>query len=80
MAKKGSQSCITTPYKTTCGGQALIEGIMMQGPERRAVVVRKPDGELEVTTWDIQPRKSLWRPSSEGSRPSVRPCTTASRP
>ena len=61
MAKKGSQSCITTPYKTTCGGQALIEGIMMQGPERRAVVVRKPDGELEVTTWDIQPRKSLWR-------------------
>ena len=61
MAKKGSQSCITTPYKTTCGGQARFEGIMMQGPERRAVVVRKPDGELEVTTWDIQPRKSLWR-------------------
>ena len=40
MAKKEPQSCITTPYKTTCGGQALIEGIMMQGPDRRAVVVR----------------------------------------
>ena len=26
MAKKEPQSCITTPYKTTCGGQALIEG------------------------------------------------------
>jgi len=28
------------------GGQALIEGIMMMGPEKKAVVVRKPDGEL----------------------------------
>lgn len=35
-------------FKTTCGGQALIEGIMMRGPEKEAVVVRKPDGELEV--------------------------------
>ena len=60
MAKKEPQSCITTPYKTTCGGQALIEGIMMQGPDRRAVVVRKPDGELDVTTWEVEPRKSIW--------------------
>ena len=29
-------------FKTTCGGQALIEGIMMRGPEKEAVVVRKP--------------------------------------
>lgn len=29
------------------GGQALIEGIMMLGPEKKAVVVRKPDGGLE---------------------------------
>lgn len=35
-------------FKTTCGGQALIEGIMMRGPEKEAIVVRKPDGELEV--------------------------------
>ena len=61
MAKKEPQSCITTPYKTTCGGQALIEGIMMQGPDRRAVVVRKPDGELDVTTWEVESRKSIWR-------------------
>ena len=37
-----------TPFKTTCGGQALLEGILMQGPEKRAIVVRKPDGELSV--------------------------------
>ena len=30
--------------RTTIGGQALIEGIMMQGPERVATVVRKSDG------------------------------------
>jgi uncharacterized protein YqhQ len=49
------------PFKTSCGGQALIEGIMMQGPDRRAVVVRKPDGEMEIETWDVKPRKQVWR-------------------
>jgi uncharacterized protein YqhQ len=49
------------PFKTSCGGQALIEGILMQGPDRRAVVVRKPDGELEIETWDVKPRKPIWK-------------------
>jgi len=31
--------------KTSIGGQALIEGIMMRGPEKTACVVRKTDGE-----------------------------------
>lgn len=31
-------------FKTTIGGQALIEGIMMRGPAKTAVVVRTPDG------------------------------------
>ena len=60
MAKKETQCC-DTPFKTSCGGQALMEGIMMQGPDRRAVVVRKPDGELDVTTWDIPERKKVWK-------------------
>ena len=34
-------------FKTMIGGQALIEGIMMLGPEKKAVVVRRPDGGLE---------------------------------
>jgi len=33
--------------KTTIGGQALFEGILMKGPHDTAVVVRKPDGCLE---------------------------------
>lgn len=41
-------------FKTTCGGQALIEGIMMRGPEKEAIVVRKPDGELEVKVEELK--------------------------
>ena len=31
-------------FKTMIGGQALMEGIMMQGPDKRAIVVRGPEG------------------------------------
>lgn len=33
--------------KTTIGGQALFEGILMKGPYETSIVVRKPDGEME---------------------------------
>lgn len=42
------QVCPTKGFKTMCGGQALIEGIMMRGPKKQAIVVRKPDGELAI--------------------------------
>ena len=38
-------------FKTAIGGQALIEGIMMRGPEKDAVVVRK-DGQLQTEVKD----------------------------
>lgn len=60
MAKQDTgYSC--TPFKTSCGGQALMEGIMMQGPERRSIVVRKPNGELDITTCEVKPRTGLWK-------------------
>ena len=31
-------------FKTTIGGQALIEGILMRGPEKQCIVVRGPEG------------------------------------
>lgn len=34
--------------RTSIGGQALIEGIMMKGPDKIATAVRKPDGEIEI--------------------------------
>lgn len=33
---------------TSIGGQAVIEGIMMRGPEKIATAVRKPDGEIII--------------------------------
>ena len=53
--------CCDTPYKTTCGGQALIEGILMQGPEKRAIVVRKPDGTLDYKIEENAGRPAFWR-------------------
>ncbi|MGN0153782.1 MAG: DUF1385 domain-containing protein [Lachnospiraceae bacterium] len=34
--------------KGTLGGQAVIEGVMMKGPESYSVAVRKPDQKIEV--------------------------------
>ena len=36
-------------FKTSVGGQALMEGIMMRGPEKICVAVRKPDGEIDLS-------------------------------
>ncbi len=49
MPEKELQSC-ATPFRTMIGGQALIEGIMMLGPEKKSIVVRRPDGGLEIKT------------------------------
>ena len=59
MAKKESQSCCEK-FKTSIGGQALIEGIMMRGPEKDAIVVRGKDGlTLEVSDRKINPPGSF---------------------
>ena len=46
-------------FKTSIGGQALIEGVMMRGPQKIAMAVRKPDGDLQVDVWDA-PKKTVW--------------------
>ena len=33
-------------FRTSIGGQALIEGILMRGPEKQAIVVRDQEGNL----------------------------------
>ena len=37
--------------KTSIGGQALIEGIMMRGPFVTSLATRMPDGSIDVETW-----------------------------
>ena len=39
--------------KTSIGGQAVIEGVMMRGPEKIATAVRKPDGEIIVDEQEL---------------------------
>ena len=43
-------------FKTMIGGQALIEGIMMRGPQKDAIVVRNKDG-LQIEVSDRKQRK-----------------------
>ena len=46
-------------FKTMIGGQALIEGIMMRGPEKDAIVVRTPEGlTTEVSERKVRPKTS----------------------
>ena len=46
-------------FKTTIGGQALIEGIMMRGPRLDAIVVRTKDGlQVETNARKVRSKKS----------------------
>ena len=41
-------------FRTTIGGQALIEGILMRGPKKQAIVVRNQEGGLEIKEEDLK--------------------------
>ena len=45
------QSCA---FRTSIGGQALIEGVMMRGPEKQAIVVRDQEGNLVEKVEDLK--------------------------
>ena len=65
MANKETENC--EKFKTMIGGQALIEGIMMRGPEKDAIVIRGKDG----LTVEVSPRK-LNPPGSWKNWPFIR--------
>ena len=46
--KPSKDECKPCLKKTTIGGQALIEGVMMVGPKRTCMAVRKGDGTIHV--------------------------------
>ena len=66
MAKK-ENFCCNEKFKTTIGGQALIEGIMMRGPEKDAIVILGKEG----MTVEVNPRK-VRRPGSFATWPFIR--------
>lgn len=48
--------------KTSIGGQALIEGIMMRGPFLTSMATRLPDGSIDLETWNTHKggQKAHW--------------------
>ena len=66
MANK-ENSCCNEKFKTTIGGQALIEGIMMRGPEKDAIVIRGKEG----VSLEVNPRK-VRKPGTFATWPLVR--------
>ncbi len=68
MSKKEQPVCCEQ-FKTMIGGQALIEGIMMRGPEKDAIVVRTAEG-LKT---EVKPRK-LYPDKSIAKWPLIRGC------
>ncbi len=43
--------------KTSIGGQAVLEGIMMRGPKKTALSVRMSDGTIKTEVWDTPQKK-----------------------
>ncbi len=54
--------------KTKVGGQALIEGIMMLGPQKGCMAVRKPDRTIYTEVWERQ------KPKWYNKAPFIRGC------
>lgn len=44
-------------FRTSVGGQALMEGVMMRGPKRLCCAVRRPDGGIETNIKELPPKK-----------------------
>ena len=55
MSKKQPAACPVR--KTSIGGQALMEGIMMRGPKTTAMAVRNPQGEIVLETFPTEGKK-----------------------
>ena len=48
-------------FRTSIGGQALIEGILMRGPEKQAIVVRGGEGEIVTKVEELHPLKDKYK-------------------
>ena len=58
MAKRSENAC----PRVDIGGQAVLDGVMMKGPDAIAVAVRRPDGDIVVKreTYESPAKKHKW--------------------
>ena len=69
----GKNNTTQEKFKSKIGGQALIEGIMMLGPNTGAMACRLPDGTVDIETWEENNGKNApWYKKV----PLVRGCTS----
>ncbi len=61
MSKKNSKK--DACHIISVGGQALIEGIMMQGPKGAALSVRLPDGTIETEELEVKHLRDKFKPA-----------------
>lgn len=49
--------------RTSIGGQALIEGVMMRGPQKTAMAVRHTSGEIRMDSWtnEVSKRNKIFK-------------------
>ncbi len=70
---KNTQQPSAEKFKSKIGGQALIEGIMMLGPNTGAMACRLPDGTIDLETWNERNGKNApWYRKV----PLIRGCTS----
>ena len=70
---KNNQQPSAEKFKSKIGGQALIEGIRMLGPNTGAMACRLPDGTIDLETWNERNGKNApWYRKV----PLIRGCTS----
>ncbi|MEG2371417.1 MAG: DUF1385 domain-containing protein, partial [Hydrogenoanaerobacterium sp.] len=47
--------------RTSIGGQAIIEGVMMRGPLVSAMSTRMPDGTIDTETWENKKTQAWYK-------------------
>lgn len=57
------ESAVCSVKKTSIGGQALIEGVMMRGPHKTAMAVRHVSGNIVTEEWEseLNDRPRFWK-------------------
>lgn len=48
-------------HMTSIGGQAVIEGVMMRGPSKTAIAIRKPDGDIDIDVKENNLLVAKWK-------------------
>jgi len=59
---------LASPGKLPVGGQAVIEGVLMKGPVKWGLAVRKPEGDIFTETWPLK----KWTSARPWNLPVVR--------